>query len=715
MKNIHFTVKIICGLLVGVTLVSAQTLDFKLTVGSENNYFIQSSDGAFHVLAGKNPQTRVTIASPAGNSGAFLQFSGKKQPIFQQLPLISGREHVVMTLNNHESQILEHTVLGSIRLIRDYNALTYVPAAKDLAILESQIPIKNPLHATVAKWLNPHWQIADDGKTAILHIVALNNQDWYNLQLTTINGSKFSLIQVESANNYLPEKLAIPAGDLTISYSSSYAPLTPFALSDFLNSAALVAYNNLPAAKKQQVTVLLDSLRFLAYKEKFLAGSWRFLTYFGRDSLLSTRLLAPIVKPEVFAAVLHGMSTHLSPIGEISHEEDLGDQAFIDQIVKLGQNRQFTNLMPDFVSVTNNYNMVDENYLALPLILDYYQIGGRDIFNTNNPNYLPILLNMNYVLNQALSHDLLAIHDGSDVGDWRDSQVGLAHGRYSLAVNSGHIPAALTAIETLFKNKAWDRSALAQTATSYHLDAINKVLAKPQLLTDATTQWSSNWQKFQVSPSSNEQIRALNNHRQFLGFPDYNGLAPYPQGFLALSLNQNREPIPVINSDSVFMLLDNRLSESALNVAVAPFTVNFPDGLSSSAGYLINSTALASENYYTMLDNNQYHGEVMWGWQQLMLNVALQKQLGQWITPPTSKLSTKERKTLQQLLKNSIALQTKLSAWQTSELWTWKNESGNIVPRAFGEGGGDSTSNADQLWSVAAVGDILWNCMSHKK
>lgn len=714
MNRKKFSIKVLCGLLAGVTLVSAETLDFKLTVGSENNYFVQNSDGAFHVLAGKNPQTRLTIASPAGNSGAYLQFSGKTQPKFQQLPAISGKEQLVMTLDNQESQILEHTVLGSIRLIRDYNALAYIPAAKDLAVLESQIPAKNPLQTAIGKWLNPHWQISGDGKTATLHIVALNNSDWYNLQLTTASSGKFNIIHNESANSYLPGSLAIPAGNITIAYSSSYAPLTPFALNDFLNPAALKAYNNLPPAKKQQVTVLLDGLRFLAYKEKFLAGSWRFLTYFGRDSLLSTRLLAPIVKPEVFAASLHGMATHLSPSGEISHEEDLGDQAFIDQIVKLRQSKQLTATMPNFVPVVNNYNMVDENYLALPLILDYYQIGGREIFKADNPNYLPILLNMNYVLNQALSHDLLAIHDGSNVGDWRDSEAGLAYGRYSLAVNSGHIPAALTAIETLFQDKAWDRTVLAKTATRYHLDAINKVLAKPQLLTDATNQWNNNWQKFQVTLKSSEQINALNSHRQFLGFPDYSGSAPYSHGFLTLSLNQDKEPIPVINSDSVFMLLDNKLSSQALTVAIAPFNVSLPDGLASGAGYLITSSALAPQKYYTMLDNNQYHGEVMWGWQQLMLNVALQKQLGQWITPPTIKLNPGQRKTLLQMLKNSIALQTKLSAWQTSELWTWKNESGTIVPRAFGEAGGDNTSNADQLWSVAVVGDILWNSMPHK-
>src|SRR5207302_10202639 len=38
-----------------------------------------------------------------------------------------------------------------------------------------------------------------------------------------------------------------------------------------------------------------DTLTFLAYREKLLAGSWRFDTYFGRDTLMAVRLLMPVL------------------------------------------------------------------------------------------------------------------------------------------------------------------------------------------------------------------------------------------------------------------------------------------------------------------------------------------------------------------------------------------------------------------------------------
>jgi hypothetical protein len=53
------------------------------------------------------------------------------------------------------------------------------------------------------------------------------------------------------------------------------------------------------------------------------------MNYFGRDSLLSLRILAPIIKPEVIEAGIHGMAMRLKSDGQISHEENLGDMAYI--------------------------------------------------------------------------------------------------------------------------------------------------------------------------------------------------------------------------------------------------------------------------------------------------------------------------------------------------------------------------------------------------
>ncbi len=75
-----------------------------------------------------------------------------------------------------------------------------------------------------------------------------------------------------------------------------------------------------------------NALTFLSYKEKFLAGSWRFNTYFGRDTLMSVRLLMPALTPEAVEAGLGAVLTRLSPQGEVAHEEDIGEFAILDHL-----------------------------------------------------------------------------------------------------------------------------------------------------------------------------------------------------------------------------------------------------------------------------------------------------------------------------------------------------------------------------------------------
>lgn len=64
--------------------------------------------------------------------------------------------------------------------------------------------------------------------------------------------------------------------------------------------------------------------------------------------------------------------------------------------------------------------------------------------------YTAILKNINYVLKEAISKDLIPKKRFFPFGDWRDSFSGLGWGTYSVAVNTGHVPTALLAIFKLF-------------------------------------------------------------------------------------------------------------------------------------------------------------------------------------------------------------------------------------------------------------------------
>ena len=99
-------------------------------------------------------------------------------------------------------------------------------------------------------------------------------------------------------------------------------------------------------------------LAFLAYHEKYLAGSWRFDTYFGRDTLISALLLAPVLEPEAFDSAIASVLERLAPDGEVAHEEDIGEFAVLRN-AREGRGRIATPIY--------DYGMVDDDFLLAPL------------------------------------------------------------------------------------------------------------------------------------------------------------------------------------------------------------------------------------------------------------------------------------------------------------------------------------------------------------
>lgn len=100
----------------------------------------------------------------------------------------------------------------------------------------------------------------------------------------------------------------------------NYPQLSPLKPNAVLNAASA----NLTKEMPDQTT----ALSFLSYSEKLLAGAWRFLTYFGRDSMISALLLEPVLSngngtamEAVIGAVLERINR---TDGNVCHEETIG-------------------------------------------------------------------------------------------------------------------------------------------------------------------------------------------------------------------------------------------------------------------------------------------------------------------------------------------------------------------------------------------------------
>ena len=68
----------------------------------------------------------------------------------------------------------------------------------------------------------------------------------------------------------------------------------------------------------------LRDLLFLSRTEKYMAGAWRFMTYFGRDTMISLMLLEDILSPKAREDGIESVLARLAPDGDVAHEEDVG-------------------------------------------------------------------------------------------------------------------------------------------------------------------------------------------------------------------------------------------------------------------------------------------------------------------------------------------------------------------------------------------------------
>jgi hypothetical protein len=112
-----------------------------------------------------------------------------------------------------------------------------------------------------------------------------------------------------------------------------------------------------------------DALSFLTYQDKFLAGSWRFDTYFGRDTLITGLLLAPVLDPQAVESAIASVLDRLASNGEVAHEEDIGEFAVLRNM-REGRGRVDTPVY--------DYGMVDDDFLLAPLAASWMLSNERN-------------------------------------------------------------------------------------------------------------------------------------------------------------------------------------------------------------------------------------------------------------------------------------------------------------------------------------------------
>lgn len=644
------------ALLCGAAAQAQPDVQFSIQEGRIDNHFYREGAIAAHLLTRSGEDARLVIAFPAGNSGVALWLNEPVQwrlvgPLMPQVETLadgSVRRGISAELEiDARTVTIRRALLGSVRVLRDYGYGNPIPPEVETAPLVSGHGIT--------------WQRR-----------RLDGASGYALTLRLSEGTVAEdgdTITLTSAGPKLRLKVTGLTGD---------EPLTPLTQDEIF-------------ASPQGDARLRNAVAFLSYREKLLAGSWRFNTYFGRDTLMTLRLMMPRLRPAAIEAGLGAVVERLNPQGEVAHEEGVGEFALIGQPEH------------DVREPLLDYAMVDDDFMLAPVAAAYLldTAEGRERAAAflarkapSGQSYGELLeRNLEFVRTSArpfaqqtgFDH-LVALKPGKSVGDWRDSTTGLGgDGRYSFSVNAALVPAALDAMVRL------EASGLLESHRSRGPDA-----AQDEKLAHV---WATKAPGlFAVSVAGDEAQALRNAYAQSLGVGDVQSGAGTVD-FLALALEEDGKPIRVMHSDIGFLLLFNRPDDALVKLALGEAMRPFPAGLMTEAGTLVSNPALAEPARAALFDNTRYHGTVVWSWQQGLLKAGIACQLQR------SELTGETRTLLEQADRQITRAIEETAEMQASELWSWRYRGGGFEVLPYGQALGHETeSNAAQLWSAVALG-----------
>jgi hypothetical protein len=639
-------------------------LSFDVDEGPNLNSFLRDGPVAAHLLLRSGADPRILIAFPAGNSGVGLWFS-HSTPVSWELigrpqPLIAkdqrGRSLYGMTaevrLSGTRDLSIKQAVLSSVRVLRDYQALGKFPA--EVAA--------DPIMA---------------GNTVTWARDRLDGAAGYRLALEVTQGELRAGHVTPGSKGHIGLKITALSGE---------TPMRPLSGGDLFN------------AKASSDVTARDALSFLSYQEKFTAGSWRFNTYFGRDTLMSVRLLMPVLTPQAIQAGLGAVLTRLSAQGEVAHEEDIGEFAVLDHLA--------SGVKSD--APTFNYNMIDGSFMLAPVAAEWLLddergrtesrkfLSGLDgrYAETPKPFGADLARNLKFVLqaaakfaNDPKAQNLVSLKPGFSAGQWRDSNDGLGGGRIPYDVNAVFVPAAIDAARRFFDSGLLDP----------YLDGADRaIFGRAGSMLEV---WRAKaGPLFEVTVPSAAARDDISRYALSLNVPGEAALRSVgtsPVRFHALSLDADAKAVQVVHSDEGFELLFGRPSPEALSLAVTAMLRPFPAGLLTDVGIVVANPVYATRTIQSQLTSSAYHGTVVWSWQQAVLAAGLARQLKRQDLAPELKKSLRAAQT--QLWGAIRAAHT----MRNSELWSWTVVQGRFRVAPFGASASDADeSNAAQLWST---------------
>jgi len=738
---------------------------FSIKEGNNTNYFLMADTVTAHLIVTNSENPRILVCFPAGNSGAALWFDKSRSENEgltlslsgnpRQWPSGAGSSGVSFSaVSNKGKVVLTSFMLDSIRQIRNHGTASekQTDRLRDLYISRNGIAKATPLPAISMKM----------GAAVIEFVTASGKR--YLAEIRPAQSVKAEITKGRELVLEAPEDKTV---SFDVNVSVPFPSLPPYT-EDALFSQATLAFRERIEEKavspKASQQVKEDALRydeamrgltFLSCREKYQAGSWRFMTYFGRDTILSLMMLRDVLNGAAYRQGVQSVIDRIGDDGSVAHEEDIGTWAELRHIEAF-LSKGTPTAPADLEKPVYDYKMVDDDFL-FPLMQVRYLLDDKVPMHEKSEflsrlnargekNVITMLRNWNYVLERAMAYhnakmkarkpgdrsavkSLIRIAKGEMVGDWRDSEQGLGRGVYPGSVNVDLVAYTVNAIRTIFESGLINLNEAEKWAEASHMKALGALLKAgtgaqvSSELRPVQSDWQGAGKLFRVVLSPRDAAKRLKAYfegglsedekKYFLArqiedgvtFEDfiYNDRVPAciedGVAFHALSLKEDGRPVAIMNSDMSFRLFLGKPDAAEIRECLKVLALPFPLGLRTDVGIVVANPAYSTDPAdWKILGRKAYHGTVIWSWQMYMLELGLAAQIERAGSDDSLKDVVEPMK---RAMEDISALRSKVGSLANSELWSWQIRDGSIVPSAFGaEAGSDDEANALQLWST---------------
>ncbi|KAF9477873.1 hypothetical protein BDN70DRAFT_933848 [Pholiota conissans] len=692
---------------------SAPPTTFHVLSGSNDNYFYRDNTTSAQLLltnaqaTSVNTTRRLVVALPAGNNGALVYFLPKDTAGSLNVELVNGSLTSTTAANENKgiqadlifsgNATVGVTIVGAVRALRDYvegsgtmheifNYTLSSFSATEVRLhrqyinstSESQLGQNSRVHPKVFKSVDLYLSVPPSSK-ARLSVHPSRNGTFTPPTIDIILPRSSQPLTfgslVQARENFI--RVRVVTNETTL---VGFDPASLFLSEEEASDPAIkTAIASLPVNISEQVS-------FLTFQQKFTAGGWRFLTYFGRDTMIALRMLMPILNPDAIETVLGAVIEHANSTGALCHEETIGDYA---SFINIGNGRPDLGNTPFYDYKGQNRSL---QFLAKQATLQngtYLDIINR-VASYNINRAMPFFL-----ASPPTPSQLLAFRPGQPVGNWRDSNQGTGYGPIPFDVNVALVPANLRAV--------------AQLMATGILDAEGLDLTQGVDLVAMSEKWES-----EAPPMFEVSVDAATAEARLIDFVQDVSLDASLLGnssassganvsFYALSLMADGTPVEVLNSDLGFNLMYGTGVSAAFLQHVVDALTPYPRGLLTNVGMVVANPAYdTNRTNIEVLDRTAYHGTVVWSFQQALMAGGIARQLSFCSNLNTTTVDVNPPPAIQPVWCSDSTLVQHLQSAQTL-LWTSiKGASSSIYSEVWSY----SFDNATKSFSVADLATL---------